>query len=421
MDKVKISIIMPIYNCEDYLEECLDSVIRQTLRPIEIICVDDGSTDHSYEILQDYEEKYNFIHVYAQENRGAGIARNYGLTKAKGEFIAFLDADDFYMDVDALEKMYNACKQNKVGVCGSCGKILEGNTYREANFYDASELREGAVYNYRDFQWDCGYCNFIFARRVIEENNIRFQDYRRFQDPPFMVRVMYYAKQFVMADTRLGCYRAPDLIKRFDQAKAIDLLKGLEDNLNFAKEYQLDILFEETLKHIETTYLYLILHNLQSVACEKNNSILIQLMRINVLIQDYYKDNKYLLRSLQMLMTNTASYLSNYEAMLDTKIDKLDKIGVYGAGRYAKNFLRYLKEKNYLGKVERVIVSELNGNEEQIQGIKVTDVCSFMNENKGECIFVAVGAMYHQEIAEMLEQKQYFNYELLDDAFLGKI
>ena len=90
---VKVSIIIPVYNAEKYLKRCLDSVLSQTLKDIEIICVNDGSTDNSIQILKEYGSK---IKVINQENQGLSVARNTGLKEAKGEFVAFLDSDDYY-------------------------------------------------------------------------------------------------------------------------------------------------------------------------------------------------------------------------------------------------------------------------------------------------------------------------------------
>ena len=104
----KISIIIPVYNTEKYLHECLDSVINQTLKDIEIICIDDGSADNSYQVLQGYADKDSRFVILQQENKGAGRARNNGLKNATGEFVAFLDSDDYYADNTVLEKLYNS-------------------------------------------------------------------------------------------------------------------------------------------------------------------------------------------------------------------------------------------------------------------------------------------------------------------------
>lgn len=421
MSNVVISIIIPIYNCESYLEQCLNSVLSQSLKEIEIICVDDGSSDGSLVVLQDYAKRYDNIHVYSQQNGGAGMARNVGLHHATGEYVAFLDADDFYLDHDALEKMYHMCKEKKISACGSFGKILEGNRYRDANFYDTKNMSVGEIYQYSDFQMDCGYYTFIYERKMLLEHNIVFPLYRRFQDPPFMVRAMYHSKKFAMADTQLYCYRAPNLIQRMSQEKVIDLLKGLKDNLNFAKEHGLDKLFAETMQKLEYDYLYMVMHNMSREISGNNKEMFLLLLSMNQLARDYYNDEAFLLRILQMLMTNAASYCEEYEELLIRKIQKLNHIAIYGAGKYAKNFLRYLEEKEFIDKVTYIVVSSQSDNDEKIHGIKVIDIDTFMKKRTDEYIFVAVGAMYHQEIAERIKNKQFFDFELMDDAFLGKI
>ena len=91
---VKVSVILPVYNVSEYLRQCMDSIVGQTLKDIEIICVDDGSTDDSLEILKEYEAKDKRVKVIEQKNAGAGAARNNGLAIATGEYLSFLDSDD---------------------------------------------------------------------------------------------------------------------------------------------------------------------------------------------------------------------------------------------------------------------------------------------------------------------------------------
>ena len=116
---VKVSIIIPVYNCETYLEQCIKSVFRQSIKDLEIICINDGSTDSSVEIIEQLQKEDGRIILYHQENQGAGAARNLGIRKAEGKYIAFLDADDYFLDTDALELMFYACKMNGAAVCGS--------------------------------------------------------------------------------------------------------------------------------------------------------------------------------------------------------------------------------------------------------------------------------------------------------------
>ena len=109
---VKVSIVMPVYNGYNFLEKSIESVAKQTLKDVELICIDDGSTDKSLELLNELSEKYGFIKILTQKNQGSGIARNNGIKNATGEYVAFLDADDEFLDADALERMYNASSIN---------------------------------------------------------------------------------------------------------------------------------------------------------------------------------------------------------------------------------------------------------------------------------------------------------------------
>lgn len=117
----KISVIIPVYNLEEYIEETLNCIVNQTFKEIEIICVDDGSTDNTLNILNKYAEKDDRFIILRQENKYAGVARNAGIKIAKGEYLSFLDGDDLF-DLDMLFKMYNKAKNDKsdVVVCEFC-------------------------------------------------------------------------------------------------------------------------------------------------------------------------------------------------------------------------------------------------------------------------------------------------------------
>lgn len=110
---MKVSVLVAVYNAEKYLKRCLDSLLRQTLSEIQIICINDGSTDSSIDILESYKLNNKNIEVYSQENRGASAARNLGLKYAIGEYICMVDSDDYISD-ECLEKTYNVVKENKL-------------------------------------------------------------------------------------------------------------------------------------------------------------------------------------------------------------------------------------------------------------------------------------------------------------------
>lgn len=110
-----ISVIFPVYNAEKYLKTCLDSLISQTYTNFEVLCVDDGSTDHSLDILRFYEKKDNRIKVFIQENAGPAAARNKALQYASGNYISFVDADDYLVE-NAFEKLSKVAVEKKIGI-----------------------------------------------------------------------------------------------------------------------------------------------------------------------------------------------------------------------------------------------------------------------------------------------------------------
>ncbi len=205
----KVSVIIPVYNVEQYLRECLDSVINQTLKEIEIICVDDGSTDKSLDILLEYAAKDNRITVLKQENQGSGPARNNGILTAKGEFIAFMDADDMYPANQTLEHMHTNAKKNKVLICGgSLIQLKNGSLITDATKFDKGyTFEKDGIIEYKDYQFDYGYWRFIYNRQFLKENQLYFPDYLRGQDPPFFIKTMALAKQFYALNEATYVYR----------------------------------------------------------------------------------------------------------------------------------------------------------------------------------------------------------------------
>ena len=125
MSNPKISVIVPVYNVEDYLEDALDSIVNQTFNDIEVLMIDDGSTDNSRYIIEKYALDYDNFYAFHKENEGLPITRNYGLKFAKGEYVHFMDSDDFLIN-DAFQKMYDcASKYNS--------DVVTTNFYRYNN------------------------------------------------------------------------------------------------------------------------------------------------------------------------------------------------------------------------------------------------------------------------------------------------
>lgn len=412
---IKISIIIPVYNCEKYLEECLDSVLRQTLKEYEIICVDDGSTDCTIDILKKYAEQDSRIKVLHQKNQGAGVARNLGLKHAEGEYIAFLDSDDYYLDTDALMCMYEICKKNDVDVCGSSLRLLRNGVIVEDNGFDdvKKDAKHKTVLYYKDYQFDYGYCGFIYKKKVILDNNIDFPTYRRFQDPPFLVRAMTYANKFCFVEKALYCYRTPNVVARFNQINVVDLIKGIIDNLEFAMANELDILFERTSIRLNIEYSNIICHNIN----DKDTKILELLLKANTLINKKNSDANGIINPLKKILSSVGEIEEYHRKILDKKLEQCEKIYIYGAGKATTDFLYYLEKVNVLNKVIAIIVSNKCENPDSIKAIPVISVDAYQHL-LGNLILITVTSIYQKEIVDKLKNMGIDDYEIVNIGML---
>ena len=194
-----VSVIVPIFNNEEFLNKSIDSVLSQTIDNIEVICINDGSQDESLNILRKYEDKDKRVRVFTQENSGAGVARNLGLDKSRGKYIFFIDGDDILPNDLVLETLIKKAEEFGADIVGgSQYKFLpDGSIKQDFDGEDAKLVfKKDEWIDYREYQFDFGYQRFIYARKLIENNNIRFPVYRRFQDPPFFVNCMKCAGKF---------------------------------------------------------------------------------------------------------------------------------------------------------------------------------------------------------------------------------
>lgn len=185
---------MPVYNASEYLEMSLNSVLEQTINDIEIICVNDGSTDNSLEILQKYSSKHDFIKIFNQENQGPANSRNKGILEAKGEYLAFIDADDIYLDKESLKTMYNIAISNDADMVSANlrrikqnGQLEEDYDYKNAQFTYFTINGTIKPYEY-GIPW--AFYKNIYKKEFITKNNLTFPDLIRGQDPVFLAKIL---------------------------------------------------------------------------------------------------------------------------------------------------------------------------------------------------------------------------------------
>ncbi len=233
----KISVIIPVYNAEKYLRQCLDSVINQTLQNIEIICVDDGSTDCSSEILLEYSKKDVRINVLTQENHGQSAARNNALSVAAGEYVAFLDSDDFYVE-NALAELYTLAQSETADIIGFNAFPLFENKNLEMRFqawktYYARKqiinqpISGPAAMNLltQNSEYRPSACLLFYRRGFLEEHHIRFYDGIIHEDNLFTFQCFVLAKRVMQVSEQYYGRRARE-DSTMTQVESVKNLRG---------------------------------------------------------------------------------------------------------------------------------------------------------------------------------------------------
>lgn len=197
---VKISVIVPIYNAEKSLSTCLDSLINQTMSDIEVICVNDASTDNSLSILRNYASRDSRIKIFDRQHEGVAIARNIGIQNAIGEYIGFVDSDD-YIDLNYFETLYETAINNNADI--AVASILKHK--KNYNRYNVKYLDQQSAESIQDKITLCGdnkkfffYAwNKIYKADLIKNNDIRFSEGQIYEDVMFAIKALYYSNKVV--------------------------------------------------------------------------------------------------------------------------------------------------------------------------------------------------------------------------------
>ena len=215
-EDIKVSVVMPIYNAYDYLRPAIDTVLGQTLSDIELICVDDGSTDNTLEVLKEYQAADERVRIVTENNAGPSVARNKGLVRARGKYVIFLDADDFY-DATLIEKLYNIAERDSLDIA-ICKFDIYNN--RKAKYEDNIKSDHGEIFEegrvvshseYPDVILSCttGYIwNKLFLKSFLLEKELVFDpELRVFEDTHFVVSALSLADRVGKCFERLIHHR----------------------------------------------------------------------------------------------------------------------------------------------------------------------------------------------------------------------
>lgn len=307
MENPLISIIVPVYNVEKYLKKCLDSLLNQTYRNIEIIIVNDGSPDDSQTIIDKYLQKDERINCVIQENGGLSSARNTGIENATGELLAFVDSDD-WVEPDMIHSLYSALKKNKadIAICDVSTDFENGEqktVLKQAEGYpDTIKTKEN-----KDafLAIDCFACNKLFKKKLFSDSNIKFPKGLLYEDIATFPRLFVRAQKITFVRKSLYHYivRSGAITQTSFRLKGLDYLKVTEIiRQDFNAKFPS---FTSTIKD------FLIMHNFFSLSINcgyiKNNKERNQAFDI---IQKYYLDNNISWEDIKKAGRNGRTFLS---------------------------------------------------------------------------------------------------------------
>ncbi len=395
----KVSVVIPVYNVEPYLPACLDSVLTQTLPEIEVLCVDDASTDGSAAVLAAYEEKDARIRaVYLMENRGQGYCRNTGIEAAKGEYLYLLDSDDM-ITPEALAELYAAAKAEDLDGIFFDSKVLFETEELRRKHKSYPAVRKGIYPDkvmkgpelFESFmkqnEWTCYIQRQFWKMAFIRENEIRFPVRHEHEDEIFP----FYA---VLLAERVRYLRKTYFIRRYryDSVMTAPVLPK-----NFYGYFRCFLEMNSFVRR----------HGISSEGTDRNMArIYERMVRYYVLLSDRYdlslefaeseKDAYQCFVSAQKLYT----YYGNLSETLTERAKAASKVYIYGAGAIADNVYEALIRKDVI--VEGFFVTKAGGNPAVFKGRPVRVFHADDAPEDGTLLILAVSDGYLAEIRKYL-------------------
>ena len=289
---IKVSVIVPVYNVEKYIEKCLDSLVNQTLKEIEIIVVNDGSPDNSQKIIDKFVKKYpKIIKSYMKENGGQGSARNLGLKYAQGEYIAFVDSDD-YVELDMFEKMYSIAKQDNsdIVICGNNNISLDGKVVgvEKAQLFDDTNL---SILFGKMAVW-----NKIYKKEILK--GIEFRSNCWYEDFDYTINVLLNNYKISFADAALYNYliRPGSTMNNSNIDKNLDILLAFDEILKYFKNKMNDDIYAK-LEFLAIYHIYIASTSRVLLAQDKRKNKIAIVNKFRYYMNDHfpnYRNNSYL-------------------------------------------------------------------------------------------------------------------------------
>ncbi len=373
---VDVSIIVPVYNGEKYLSQCLDSLSNQTLKNIEIICINDGSTDKTGSILKKYSSKDNRFKIITTENNGQGSARNTALNEAKGEYVAFVDADD-WIDLNAMELLYINTKLKDLDMLffQMSNYIQSSDNFVSTDLYDMKAFEnngidENVIFNHETthnflFEITAGPVCKFYKRLFLESNNLRFPEGMFFEDNAFFYNAYFYCTKAGFLKKHLYYRRRHEesVTQTFDESKfdivyATNSVLDVFNNHSMYESYKEDVI-NHTFSMIQEWFKKSPL-NIRQKFYEKIKS---EFKGFNDLKEDF---NQNLNEDHKLIFNNMENNEFYLDFLSEYKLQITDYVIYNGENEFPKGSEEYLEYKSGLSEYKISVIIPIYNNEKFI-------------------------------------------------------
>lgn len=423
----KVSIVIPVYNVEIYLVECIESVINQTLHDIEIICVDDGSSDRSSSILDEYAASDSRIKVIHKDNSGYGNSMNVGMRACCGEYIGIVESDD-YIRTDMMETLYQSAVENNLDVVSSNYIRFYGGI--ESRIFQNYKVIDTAFYNivlnpYEDREVFRG--NFLnqaglFKRDFLIQHNIMHNETpgASYQDIGFCFQVLAFARRMMILDKAFYCYRQDNpnssILNKGKMHCAIEEYSYIYGIMKKQRE-ELESYQPQFTSEKFGTYLY----TLQRLAPEFRKEFLCLIghefkefesrgeLDVSALSKEW-KDMLY------WIMKNPVSFYEEFMSFrqeIHEKLNQYEKAVIYGAGLIGKRIYDEMIEEDR-NKIKGFVVTSIKGNLKNYHNIPVREVDDYLEEKENIAVIIGVAQNHRNAVIDVLSKKQFRNVITLE-------
>lgn len=401
----KVSVIIPVFNVEDYLAECLDSVINQTFRDIEIICIDDASTDNSLDILKEYAVRDARITILQNEqNRGQSFARNRGLEKASGDYIAFVDSDDYLeeellaLTIDKIEHADIVCfdykKKDEVWHGGD-GHLFEMNegAYRAQDFFMAEVNNNSIIYS----PW-----SKLYKRSFLIKNKIRFVNGIKYEDIVFHFLCMMKANSVYCITDKLYIYRIrgnSTMTQKIDGKNITDYFYII----CYLSQYYLSHHFDAELEKGIEKYIHKVYRDFLNAYRRYASA------NDGYELKNHMTDKNY--AKLYGLVSGYESYSGEVQEHIADQIEQIRQskhVIVYGAGDIARETIITLDQYDVV--ITGIAVSDHAGNKKSLLGNKIQVISDYMDKKEDSIVIIATTARFYPDIERHLSKLGFQNY-----------